>query len=71
MNRDITGINGAWAVLHGGTEKHHNASFTMFATIEPSGDLFKKTFYGYDLTEARKIFKNELQNETNRYFVEK
>ena len=66
---NIKGKNGAWSYTHAAIEKHHNGSFTMFATIEPYDIPFKKTFYDYPIAEARRIFKNDLQIETDRYLV--
>ena len=43
----------------------------MFATIEPYEIPYKKTFYDYPIAEARRIFKNDLQIETDRYIVGK
>ena len=30
---------------------------------------FKKTFYDYPIADARRIFRNDLQIETDRYLV--
>ena len=66
---DITGINGATAYSHSGIEKHQNGSFTMYATIEPYGQLFKETYIGYTISKALKLFREDLQVETDRYIV--
>lgn len=68
MQHDITGINGSYANLHGGVEKHHDGSFTMYATIQ-NNVLFHKRYFDYTIAEARKLFKESLQQETNRYFL--
>jgi len=68
MKHDITGINGSYADLHGGVEKHPDGSFTMYASIQDN-ILFHKRYYFYTLAEARPLFKEALQEETNRYFL--
>jgi len=68
MQHDITGINGSYADLHGGVEKHHDGSFTMYATINDI-DLFHQRYFDYTFEEARPLFKEALQEETNRYFL--
>ena len=70
MNK-IKGVNGATAYKHGGIEKHRNGSFTMYATIEPYGILFKQTYFDYGIEEAMDRFHEKLQEETNKYFVGK
>lgn len=69
MKHDITGINGSYANLHGGVEKHHDGSFTMYATIQDNV-LFHQRYFDYTIAQARQLFKKALQQETNRYFLE-
>ena len=68
MKHDIIGVNGSYADLHGGVEKHQDGSFTMYATIQDNV-LFHKRYYFYTLAEARKLFKKALQKETDLYFL--
>jgi hypothetical protein len=68
MKHDIIGINGSYADLHGGVEKHIDGSFTMYATIQDDV-LFHQRYYYYTIAEARSLFKEALQEETNRYFI--
>jgi hypothetical protein len=65
---DINGINGSYANLHGGVEKHIDGSFTLFATIQDS-ILFHKKYMGYDFPEALSMFREALQQETDKYFL--
>ena len=68
MKNDINGINGSYANLHGGVEKHIDGSFTLFATIQDS-ILFHKKYMGYDFPEALSMFREALQIETDKYFI--
>ena len=70
MKHDIIGVNGSYADLHGGVEKHQDGSFTMYATIQDNV-LFHKRYFDYTLEEARPLFKKALQKETNRYILER
>ena len=56
MKNDINGINGSYANLHGGVEKHIDGSFTLFATIQDS-ILFHKKYMGYNFPEALSMFR--------------
>ena len=70
MKHDILGINGSYANLHGGVEKHHDGSFTIYATIQDNV-LFHKRYFDYTYEEALPLFKEALQKEPNRYFLER
>ena len=40
---------------HGGVEKHHDGSFTIYGTIEnPEPTLFKQRYYDYTIESALK-----------------
>ena len=69
---NIQGKNGAYAYSHGGVEKHYDGSWTFYATIRTTTDvLFKMRYIGYDdLETSYAKFKQDLQEETNKYFVE-
>ena len=54
--------------LHGGVQVNKNGSLTMFATIYNT-DLFKITYYDYDIATARNLFKKESIKERNFYIV--
>ena len=53
--------------INGGVEKHMNGSFTMYGSI--CGTTFKQTYYDYNLTDARKLFKKAIWLESEKYFV--
>jgi len=55
--------------LHGGVQVNKNGSITMFATIYNT-DLFKMTYYDYDITTARSLFKKACIEERDSYIVE-
>jgi len=54
--------------LHGGVQVNKNGSLTMFATIY--NELFKMTYYNYDIATARSLFKNACIEERDSYIVE-
>ena len=68
---DIQGKNGANAYTHVGVEKHSDGSWTFSATIRATSDvLFKMRYIGYDDFETSYAkFKQDLQEETDKYFV--
>ena len=68
MKHDIIGINGSYADIHGGIEKHMDGSFTMYATIQDNV-LFHQRYFYYSIAEARRLFKEALQEETDRYYL--
>ena len=53
--------------ISGGVERHHNGSFTMYGSI--CGETFKETYYDYSLEEARTLFKEAINKESEKYFV--
>jgi len=55
--------------LHGGVQVNKNGSLTMFATIYNT-DLFKMTYYDYDIATARSLFKKACIEERDSYIVE-
>ena len=55
--------------LHGGVQVNQNGSLTMFATIYDT-DLFKQTYYGYDIATARALFRKACLKERDSYIVE-
>ena len=49
---------------HGGVERHHNGSFTMYGTVEGITDeLVKMTYFDYTFENARKHFKEHLKKK--------
>jgi len=54
--------------LHGGVQVNKNGSLTMFATIY--NELFKMTYYNYDIATARNLFKKACIEERDSYIVE-
>ena len=65
---DIYGVNGSWADINGGVEKHRDGGFVMFATIQDD-ITFGIKYIGYSFEEARERFKKALQKETDSYFI--
>ena len=55
--------------FHGGVQVNKNGSFTMYATIYDT-DLFKQTYYDYDIATARSLFKKACIEERDSYIVE-
>ena len=55
--------------LHGGVQVNKNGSITIFATIYNT-DLFKMTYYDYDIATARSLFKKACIEERDSYIVE-
>tara|TARA_S200002703_G_scaffold139641_1_gene130420 strand:- start:186 stop:413 length:228 start_codon:yes stop_codon:yes gene_type:complete len=55
--------------LHGGVQVNKNGSLTMFATIYNT-DLFKMTYYDYDIATARALFRKDCLKERDSYIVE-
>ena len=55
--------------FHGGVQVNKNGSFTMYATIYDT-DLFKQTYYDYDIATARSLFKKACIEERDLYIVE-
>ena len=55
--------------FHGGVQVIKNGSFTMYATIYDT-DLFKQTYYDYDITTARSLFKKACIEERDSYIIE-
>ena len=55
--------------FHGGVKVNKNGSFTMYATIYNT-DLFKMTYYDYDIATARSLFKKACTEERNSYIIE-
>ena len=54
--------------ISGGVEKHQNGSFTIYGSI--CGETYKRTyFYDYSISEARKLFKISIQEESKKYFI--
>ena len=45
--------------FHGGVQVNKNGSFTMYATIYDT-DLFKQTYYDYDIATARVYLKKHV-----------
>tara|TARA_R110000765_G_scaffold145040_1_gene247132 strand:+ start:78 stop:335 length:258 start_codon:yes stop_codon:yes gene_type:complete len=67
---DIQGKNGANAYTHGGVEKNIDGSLTFSATISACTDiLFQMQYMGYDFETSYAKFKEDLQAETDKYFV--
>ena len=55
---------------HGGVEKHHDGSFTIYGTIEnPEPTLFKQRYYDYTIESALKDFYIQIKQESEKYFV--
>ena len=55
---------------HGGVEKHHDGSFTIYGTIEnPEPTLFKQRYYDYTIESALKNFDVQIKQESEKYFV--
>jgi hypothetical protein len=56
--------------LHGGVEKHSDGSFTIYGSYYDysigSDVLYHKRFYDFDISEARKITKEQLRKLANR-----
>ena len=68
---NIQGKNGAYAYSHGGIEKNFDGGLTFSATICATTDvLFKMKYMGYDFETSYAKFKQDLQEETDKYFVE-
>tara|TARA_R100001440_G_scaffold73104_3_gene97394 strand:- start:250 stop:462 length:213 start_codon:yes stop_codon:yes gene_type:complete len=68
MKNDIIGINGSYADIHGGVEKHPDGSFTIYATIQDNV-LFHQRYFDYTYEEALPLFKKALQKQTDRYIL--
>ena len=66
----FTGINGATAYINNGYERHTDGSFTLYATIE-NQDSFKMRYMDYTLEQAIERFKDILQIEVDRHFINK
>ena len=67
---DIQGKNGAYAYSHDGVEKNIDGSLTFSATISASTEmLFQMRYMGYDFETSYAKFKQDLQAETDKYFV--
>tara|TARA_Y100000592_G_scaffold34613_1_gene55042 strand:- start:3669 stop:3869 length:201 start_codon:yes stop_codon:yes gene_type:complete len=56
--------------FHGGVEVNKNGSLTMYATIYDT-DLFKMTYYDYDISTARSLFKKACIEERDTYIINK
>ena len=54
--------------FHAGVKVNKNGSLTMYATIYNT-DLFKMTYYDYDIETARSLFKKECIKERDQYFT--
>lgn len=56
--------------LHGGIEKHHDGSFTIYGTYYDyqigSDVLYHKRYYYYSVSEAIKLAKNEIKQLSKR-----
>ena len=65
---DIYGINGSYADIRGGIEKHKDGGFVMYATIQDE-ITFGIKYIGYSFENAKKRFKKALQKETDSYFL--
>tara|TARA_R100001143_G_scaffold30886_1_gene29987 strand:- start:81 stop:299 length:219 start_codon:yes stop_codon:yes gene_type:complete len=52
-----------------GIVKHSHDGFTLYATIEPYGDLFKQRYVFYNISQAKKLFRDLVQEEVDKYFV--
>lgn len=56
--------------LHGGIEKHTDGSFTIYGSYYDyaigSDVLYHKRFYYFDISEARKITKEQLRKLANK-----
>ena len=68
--KKFTGINGATAYINDGYEQHTDGSFTLYATIE-NQDSFKMRYMDYTLEQAIERFKDILQIEVDKYFINK
>lgn len=54
--------------FHAGAKVNKNGSFTMYATIYNT-NLFKITYYDYDIATARSLFKKACIKEKDTYII--
>tara|TARA_B100001063_G_C16683484_1_gene513101 strand:- start:596 stop:796 length:201 start_codon:yes stop_codon:yes gene_type:complete len=54
--------------FHGGVSINKNGSFTMYATIYNT-NLFKITYYDYDFSTAKSLFKKACIKERDTYII--